>query len=214
MTSLSATDANSLTRAILPRGPRLHRVARPHLLAVAMATTGATLGLADADELPNGPRLAAFNPDFLLNGAGQGEAVDLSRFSRGTVLPAGTYRLDVHLNERWIGRQEIRVLEDKDAPNGVRMCLTPAQLGTIGLDLDKLPDPAAARAKLESEECLDLAQLVPSSSLNIDLSELSAYLSIPQAYLGRQVRGEVDPRDWDRGVTAGFIGYNANLYRN
>lgn len=216
MTSLPDTDAVGLTRALLPGGQRRCPVVRPHLLAfaVAMASLGGAMGLVDADELPNSPRFAAFNPDFLFNGSGQGEAVDLSRFSRGTVLPAGTYRLDILLNERWIGRQEVRLQDDKDAPNGARVCFTPTQLGTIGLDLDKLPDPAAARAKLESEECLDLTQLVPSSSVNVDLSELSAYLSVPQAYLGRQVRGEVDPRDWDRGVTAGFIGYSANLYRN
>lgn len=216
MTSLPDTDAVGLTRALLPGGQRRCPVARLHLLAfaVAMASLGGATSLADADELPNSPRFAAFNPDFLFNGSGQGEAVDLSRFSRGTVLPAGTYRLDILLNERWIGRQEVRLQDDKDAPNGARVCFTPTQLGTIGLDLDKLPDPAAARAKLESAECLDLTQLVPSSSVNVDLSELSAYLSIPQAYLGRQVRGEVDPRDWDRGVTAGFIGYSANLYRN
>jgi outer membrane usher protein len=39
-----------------------------------------------------------------LSGAGQ-NTTDLSRFDRGNFVPAGTYSVDIYLNERMVGRR-------------------------------------------------------------------------------------------------------------
>lgn len=178
-------------------------------LALVVTAGGAGWPVADADDSPASPRYAAFNPDFF---KGQdAEVVDLSRFAKGTVLPPGTYRLDVYVNASWQGRHEVTVVEGEQ---GTSYCFKPDQVGLFGIELQNLPDPLAARQMIGASECIDLEKLVPDARVDIDLSELSAYLSLPQAYLGRSARGQVDPRDWDSGVTAGFIGYNVNGYRN
>lgn len=181
-------------------------------LVIAIEALGSTWRASVAAPLQEAPRYAAFNPDFLGNGAR--ETVDLARFERGNHLPSGTYRLDIYVNQRWTGRQPLRLLEDEKAPQGVRYCFRADQLGALGIDLDKLSDPDAARRLIESSECIELSQLVSESRVEVQLSELTAHVSIPQAYLGREARGQVDPRDWDSGVTAAFIGYNTSLYRN
>ncbi|WP_229773090.1 FimD/PapC N-terminal domain-containing protein, partial [Burkholderia cenocepacia] len=48
---------------------------------------------------------ATFDPGFLNNGSGQ--AVDLSRFSRGNVVQPGTYSVDLVVGSDWVGRYDI-----------------------------------------------------------------------------------------------------------
>ncbi|MGA4633000.1 fimbria/pilus outer membrane usher protein [Pseudomonas solani] len=179
------------------------------MLAIAVVVSGAEWRLADAGDAGTTPRYAAFNPDFF--SAPDSEGVDLSRFAKGASLPPGTYRLDVYVNSSWQGRHEVRVVERE---GGAGYCFKPEQVGLFGIELQKLPDPQAAQQMIAADDCIELEKLVPDARVDIDLAELSAYLSLPQAYLGRAARGQVDPRDWDAGVSAAFIGYNASAYRN
>ncbi|MHB9799155.1 fimbria/pilus outer membrane usher protein [Pseudomonas sp. MT3] len=155
-------------------------------------------------------QFAAFNPSFFSNGEG-GTSVDLSRFENGNPVDPGNYRLDVYVNGNWIGRQDVRGVsgEGKNAAPGY--CFKRGQLRAMGIDFTKLPK--GSQSSGHEPECLDLQQTVPGSTLDVDMSEQRATISVPQAYAGRRARGYVDPGEWDRGVTAGFLSYNANVFQ-
>ncbi|MDF3931448.1 fimbria/pilus outer membrane usher protein [Pseudomonas citronellolis] len=153
---------------------------------------------------------AQFNQDFL-RGA-DGKPVDLSRFEQGNPPASGSYRVDVYVNRNWVGRQELSVRAETQGA-APRYCFKRSQLAGLGLNTGKLPDPKAAKRLLEDADCVELDKLVPEARVDFDLAELRADLSIPQAYLSRAERGYVDPQDWDRGITAGFVDYNTNAFR-
>ncbi|MGC4012096.1 MAG: fimbria/pilus outer membrane usher protein [Pseudomonas sp.] len=158
----------------------------------------------------NSPSFAAFNPNFFDNG-GSSPSIDVSRFENGTPVEPGVYRLDVYVNDAWVGRMPITAVSAGEGKNAVsRYCVKAAQFRDLGVDVTKLPQD---RQKLIAGDCIDFAAVVPDGKIDIDLSELTARVSVPQLYVGRQVRGYVDPSQWDGGVTAGFLNYDTNLYR-
>lgn len=156
------------------------------------------------------PSYAAFNPSFFENG-GKTPSVDVSRFENGTPVEPGEYRLDVYVNDAWVGRMPIRAVANgsgKDATT--RYCIKASQFPELGVAVTKLPPE---NQKQITGDCVDFATVVPDGRIDVDLSELTARVSIPQLYVGRQVRGYVDPSQWDGGITAGFLNYDTNLYR-
>ncbi|WP_225594974.1 fimbria/pilus outer membrane usher protein [Pseudomonas sp. PDM22] len=156
------------------------------------------------------PSYAAFNPNFFDND-GTGPGVDVSRFENGTPVSPGEYRLDVYVNEGWIGRMPIRAVSNGSDKNAsARYCLKSAQFRELGIDVDKLPPE---NQKQIVGDCVDFASAVPDGNIDVDLSELTARISVPQLYVGRALRGYVDPAQWDGGVTAGFLNYNTNVYK-
>lgn len=180
----------------------------PHALRLLLASTvGATLAAGVSQAAQTDALQASFNPEFLQGPASR--QVDISRFARGNPVAPGSYRLDVYVNQNWIGRQDVRV-QDSQGAQAPSYCFKRSQLASLGLDITRLTD---AEQALDAE-CIDVARLVPDARAELDLAGLRLDLSIPQAYLNRVGRGYVDPRDWDRGVTAGFIDYNTNAYRN
>ncbi|MBB4862541.1 outer membrane usher protein [Pseudomonas nitritireducens] len=192
------------------RTPRISAGGSPpvqRLLLVAVGTGFIGTGLAAAAQAAAESNLqASFNPEFLQGPAGR--QVDVSRFEHGNPVAPGSYRLDVYVNQNWIGRQEVRV-RDGQPPS---YCFARKQLASLGVDSLQLP--AAPAGSEVDEDCIDLVQRIPNARADLDLAGLRLDLSIPQAYLSRVVRGYVDPQDWDRGVTAAFVDYNANAYRN
>lgn len=160
--------------------------------------------------LQDSPSFAAFNPNFFDNG-GSSPSVDVSRFENGTPVEPGTYRLDVYVNDAWVGRMPISAVSNSIGKGGTsRYCVKAAQFPELGVAVGKLP---AENQKLVTGDCVDFAAAVPDGKIEVDLSELTARVSIPQLYVGRQIRGYVDPSQWDGGVTAGFLNYDTNLYR-
>ncbi len=148
---------------------------------------------------------ASFNPAFITRGnAAQG--IDLSRFETGNFLPAGVYRMDIFVNANWVGRQNIRIVNQE---RSTRACLKPEQLRDWGVSEEKLARPPEGES-----DCLALDQLLPEASLELDAAELEIHLSIPQAFLAHQARGYVDPVHWDGGMAAAFLGYNVNAFQS
>lgn len=180
----------------------------PHALAAATggapAGSGANAAATDAD---------AVDTNFdrsMLSGAGQ-NTTDLSRFERGDFVPAGNYSVDIYLNERPVGRNDVRF----SAPSpdaSASPCFTRALLDQLGLhpaDLSKSTQAALAGG----QGCIDIADIIPGASANFDMGDLRLDISVPQAFLGQAARGYVDPKFWDSGVTAGLLNYNFNSYR-
>jgi len=207
--------APASARAAAPRV----RMARRHLLpaligvllcswsanAAAVATAGA-----GADAAADAEAIDASFDRTMLSGAGQ-NTTDLSRFERADFVPSGTYRVDVYLNDRLVGRSDVRfAAATPDA--SATPCVTRELLDMLSLHPADLP--AATTAELSSgTACIDFGALIPGASLTLDLADLRLDASVPQAFMGQMARGYVDPAYWDSGVTAGLLNYNFNGYR-
>ncbi|MBN3787639.1 fimbria/pilus outer membrane usher protein [Burkholderia sp. Ac-20353] len=149
-----------------------------------------------------------FDNGFLDNG--KSSRVDLSRFERGNIVNPGVYNVDLYVGDAWIGRLDVPF----NAAPGTRdaqPCFDESLLRRIGLDLGKLAPELTKQITLE-KACFRIGQLVPEASAGFDFSEQRLTLSIPQASMKRAARGYVSPDQWTSGVTAGMLGYNANLY--
>lgn len=150
----------------------------------------------------------AFDASFFGDVAFSG--IDLGRFERGESVLPGQYRVDVYVNENLVAREDVR-FADVTGQDQAQLCLSRALLDTIGLDVSKL-DPDAATRLPEGEFCSDLADHVPGASVAFHSGEQRLNISVPQRYLRRNVRGWVDPSQWDHGIDAAMLGYRFNHF--
>ena len=173
-----------------------------HAAAVANAASGSP----DADG--SGAIEAEFDRSMLA-GAGHNTA-DLSRFERGNPVLAGVYRVDVYLNNSFVGRDDVRFAAATPDANATA-CVTSALMRLLNLPLDQLSPEQQAALKAPGG-CVAFADLVPGGTLVYDQSQLRLDASVPQAWLKAPARGYVDPKYWDAGVSAYRLDYNLNTY--
>jgi len=145
----------------------------------------------------------------MLSGAGQ-NTTDLSRFERGNFVPAGNYSVDIYLNDRAVGRSNVRFAAPTPEASAIP-CMTRDLLDRLGLHPAKLPTDTEA-ALASGTGCVEFGKLIPGASLDFDMADLRLNASVPQAYLGLEARGYVDPKYWDSGVNAGLLNYRFNSY--
>ncbi|WP_083659451.1 fimbria/pilus outer membrane usher protein [Pseudomonas sp. PA1(2017)] len=157
-----------------------------------------------ASQYANARENHEFEESFLQGGVG---ASELAKFSRGHLVEPGTYSLDIVANDIAIGRDmvDFYLLPGDESATP---CLTYELLGRIGVDVLKLPSIAPEA----QQSCVDLEASVDLASVYYDSAEHRLNISVPQAYLRRNVQGYVDPSQWDRGVTAGLLNYNYNSF--
>lgn len=148
-----------------------------------------------------------FNPTFLKGR--RDNAVDLSRFERGGQTMPGVYRADVYVNGNWVTSEDITLRAR--AGEQAQPCFTPAMLERYGANVASL-SPDALKPLAAANACERLEALLPNATASFDAADLRLIITVPQADMRRTPRGYVDPKYWDRGVNAGFIDYNANLY--
>ncbi|MBB5191839.1 outer membrane usher protein [Silvimonas terrae] len=166
------------------------------------------LGIAHAQDVAtDASQDVSFNSGFLMGS----KKVDLSRYEKAGVLVPGEYRLDIYINDDQIGRRDVRIETSEDGSS--RVCFSGKEIKQWAINLSKLDDPKAALLALDSD-CVEITRLVPGVSIAVDQGAQSAHISIPQLYLSRRSRGYVSPENWDNGITAGFVGYNASIYQN
>lgn len=158
----------------------------------------------------SGPVEADFDRS-MLSGAGQ-NTTDLSRFERGNPVLPGTYRVDIYLNDLWVGRSDVRFAVSKPDASATA-CISAMLLEQLGLPLDKLSGKQRA-ALANADSCMDFESLIPGARLTFDQSGLRLDASVPQAWLGHRPRGYVSPENWDAGVPAMLLNYNFNSYRS
>ncbi|CAN0625635.1 outer membrane usher protein [Burkholderia multivorans] len=198
----------------VPSVPRLKPI---HVLILSSLAAWAGDGRADASVPSDAAPLqiaqtqfaqVEFDPGFLGNGSGK--RVDISRFSRGNVTSPGTYSVDIHVGQDWIGRADVPFQATPGTPDA-QPCFDRALLKRIGIDFTKLSPEL--NAELDGHgACLRIGQVVPDASAAFDFAEQKLTLSIPQASLARKPRGYVSPEQWDAGVPAALLGYNLNVY--
>lgn len=156
-----------------------------------------------------------FSSELLAGGAGA--SLDLSRFAKGNPLLAGVFRADIYVNDRWLGRRDIRM-----AGNPVAPCIDAELLRQIGLAAQAISPqgqallrPGATGAEAGAgAQCPTLEQLTQDSHASFDVAELRLQIVVPQASLARQPKGYVPPESWDYGVNAGVLNYNLSAFRS
>lgn len=173
-------------------------------LMSGMAYVGSSLFLVHAQETdPSTPVYAEFNSQALI---GSAKDVDITQYSKGNPIIPGDYTLGVYINGEWVAKQNF-TFKKIESTNQVENCFTYTQLIALGIDVSK------SEVK-DRKQCLLLSEWIPDAFSRMNPNELRYDLSVPQAYLKRMPRGYVPPEVWDRGINAGFIGYNLNSQRN
>jgi outer membrane usher protein len=173
-------------------------------LLTAMGTLSVTNAYADQTSAPT-----EFDSQFLQV---LGQKVDLSRFEQAGSVEPGTYKLEIFINAKGSVRQTVEV-KGGEAGQQPRFCFKASHVKQWGVDASKLPNQENV-AKILASDCVEPQKLIPQATIEIDMGSLSGTLSIPQAYAGRVERNYVAPEDWDGGITAGFVSYNANAYHS
>lgn len=186
--------------------PAVPRMPSRAVLGIAIAC--ALIAWAPTHAAPAAPADAEFDMTMLAGGAQQ--PVDLSRFERANVITPGVYRLDLYMDGQWSGAADVRFAAPSPDADVVP-CFTPALFKLLGLPVEKLDE--TSRTRLQAEGCVALPELIPDAVAAYDQAELRLDVTVPQAWLGYRARGYVSPEQWDAGVTAGLLNYNANLYR-
>ncbi|MBG6029093.1 fimbrial biogenesis usher protein [Proteus mirabilis] len=149
-----------------------------------------------------------FNP-ALLSGDTSSVA-DLSRFDKGEGQPAGNYRVEVYLNENYIGTQDLYFDIKKQQAGvasldntGLIPCISVDWLANNNVNIDVIP----ALATLDKTQCVDLPLSISQASTRFDFDRQILFISIPQAMLVNNVRGYISPEYWNEGIPAAMLNY-------
>ncbi|SET29703.1 fimbria/pilus outer membrane usher protein [Stenotrophomonas indicatrix] len=196
MNAPNRAPGNGACRLLLARLPMM-------VAAILLARTASAAGTGIDDEL-------VFDAAFLP--AGASSRLDLERFAQADYVAPGTYRGDIRLNGQWQARTDILYREVEGVS---RLCLDPASLQAYGIAPDRLRlDPARPPelAWPQAVFCGTIGDIVPDASATFDAGSQTLELQVPQLYLRSEARGHVDPSQWDAGVRAFALSYNANAY--
>ena len=147
-----------------------------------------------------------FNPSFLSSDATN--VADLSRFEKGEQ-PAGVYRVEVYLNDEYIGTQDMQFdVAKSGAPNkddtGLTPCLSRDWLSQRHVNVEAVPVLNA----LTEGQCANFSAAFDKAATRFEFDSQRLYVSVPQAALKNNVRGYIPPEQWDDGITAGILNYS------
>jgi outer membrane usher protein len=148
-----------------------------------------------------------FNDQFLFN---TGTPVDVSRFSKGNPVVAGTYKTQILLN----GQRKI-LTEFTFKDNGTSRatpCFTSKLLMQIGIKKDALhmkPEKVG-----DESICINITQSLNGASWEYDSGTQELSLAVPQIYIERRPGGYVDPSLWEEGITAAILSYDLNAWHS
>ncbi|QQN35155.1 fimbrial biogenesis outer membrane usher protein [Rahnella aceris] len=148
-----------------------------------------------------------FDPGFL-GTSGDNAHVDLSAFSEAGGVEAGEYTVWVFINQRNAGQYPLNF--QKNGQGQIAPVLTPAQLETFGVNVKQLPE----LKDLSVEAPIDnLGAVIPQATTRLDLASLRLDISVPQVAMQPEVRGAVDPSQWEDGISVLMANYNLSAGR-
>jgi outer membrane usher protein len=167
------------------------------------------IGSGGAALVEAGPALAnaslSFQTGFMHQGAGQpadAGRLALQALANTQDLGPGRYRVEVRVNQQYLGLHELDFVEGSD---GLSPCLTAELLDQFGVRLDAVANPEQLKAS-----CINLVTLIDGARTEFDGGALQLALSIPQIAMRRNVTGYVDPERWDEGINAAFLNYQVS----
>lgn len=126
----------------------------------------------------------------------------LAALSESADLPPGEYSFDVSLNGQALGQQRLAL---RMAEQRWQVCLPLALLDEAGVNRAALSLPSA-----DPSLCIDLERTLEGSQVEVDTRHFKVAASVPQIALHRRLHGATDPADWDSGITAGYVNYQAS----
>lgn len=145
-----------------------------------------------------------FNPAFL---SGDASAVaDLSRFENGEGQAPGTYRVEIYLNDLYIGTQDVSFKEatrNRNDNSGLTPCLSKVWLHQQGVNIAVIP----SLTSYSENECVNVEELIDKAETKFDFEKQILKISIPQAMLLNSYRGFISPELWDEGINALLFNY-------
>jgi len=150
-----------------------------------------------------------FNPELIeIDNPGIDKA-DLSGFETGSQA-AGTYHVDIVIDDRLMDTQDIAFKKVKDSHGDeyLEPCLSVEQLRQWGVRTERFPQLGKP-----DTECATLTA-IPQASTDFQFASQRLIISIPQAALSMQARGYVQPALWDEGITAAILNYNLSGANN
>ena len=150
-----------------------------------------------------------FNPRFLADDPAA--VADLSAFENGQEVPAGTYRVDIYLNDGFMTTRDV-TFNHSEKNLGLSPCLSPGQLASMGINTGAVSGMNA----LAADACVPLTELIADVTTRFDVGQQRLYLTVPQAFMSNRARGYIPPELWDDGINAGLLNYNVtgNNVRN
>lgn len=135
--------------------------------------------------------------------------IDLGQFSRKGYIMPGTYPLMLRINTTELQEQSVSYYAPEGEPQGSVLCLTPAQVGLIGLKPEFLDKARWVR----NGECLDVKSLSGVTTRG-DLSTGTLYVTVPQAMLEYTAENWDPPSRWDDGIPGVLFDYSLNAQNN
>lgn len=150
-----------------------------------------------------------FDESFVKQAAGTN--VDLKRFSNGANVLPGMYKIALLLNKEQLTIENIEFKEAAD--KNVTPCIPSRVFNLISFKKDQIAFKDWD-ALAESNQCINLKDIIPEATLDFDSESQQLNISIPQIYINHQARGTVPPSMWDSGIPALVLGYNMNAYKS
>lgn len=148
-----------------------------------------------------------FNPAFLSGNAN--EVADLSRFDKGLGQSAGKYRVEVYLNDEYIGTQDVTFInvsseskvKNSNDDTGLIPCLSVDWFKNQSINVRDV-------VLFDNGECVNFHSTFDKSLSKFDFESQKLYLNIPQAAFINNVRGYIPPSDWQSGINALLLNYS------
>ncbi len=173
---------------------RLDARFRWHPLAVCLLLSIKTVGASDY-----------FDPAFL-SVLGESETVDLSAFSQSGSVAPGEYTVTVFVNQRSAGQHTLEFKKNSDGK--IVPLLTPTFLGTLGVNINNLPE---FKNRPYDKELDDLPAVIPHAKTTFELTRLRLDISIPQVAMTQRYGSDYHPELWDNGVPVITANYNLSM---
>ncbi|MGK0736789.1 fimbria/pilus outer membrane usher protein [Yokenella regensburgei] len=145
-----------------------------------------------------------FPPSALEGDQLSSQDINLSLFSNPNAQLPGNYPTSVFINHRKVTDVTLSYINGADG--SLQPQLTPAILRGWNIRIDRYPafSELAENGPLKSA----IGDYIPAAVASFDFNQMALNLSIPQAALGTQNRGEIDPSRWDDGVPVLFSDYS------
>lgn len=179
---------------------------RPRFASI-LPLAGGGLLLAAASTAHATTSAPLFDPAFMRQSPGQPQDAGrqaLQGLAADTPLAPGRYRVELLLNLMPAGAYEL-AFDKASQSKGLQACLSAELLRELGLREQALHTPLP-----EDGSCVDLPALVPHAEVSFNPTQLRLSLSIPQIALRRDLGGSVPIEQWDPGINAAFINYQAS----
>lgn len=146
-----------------------------------------------------------FNPSLLSGDVSS--IADLSRYNKDEGQPSGVYRVEIYLNDEYIGSQDLKFeITEKKLKNddtGLYPCLTTKWLKKYGINIAAIEKLSL----LPDDQCINIMNYIEHSNTVFDFETQRLNISIPQALVLNNYRGFIPPEDWENGINAALLNY-------